>query len=73
MAAYRNAEVDRLTRQAAATYDRTARAALYARVQRILIDDLALYTLAWIPQGVVSQRSAAPIDPVPIGSPLWQL
>ena len=73
MAAYRNEEVDRLTRQAAATYDRTARATLYARIQRILIDDLPFYTLAWIPQGVVSQRAVPPIDPVPIGSPLWQL
>lgn len=73
MAGYANAQVDRLAREAAATYDRASRAALYARIQRILIDDLPLYTLAWIPQAVVSQRTVVPLDPVPIGSPLWQL
>jgi peptide/nickel transport system substrate-binding protein len=73
MAGYRNVEVDGLTRAAAATYGRATRAALYARIQRILIDDLPFYTLAWIPQSIVTQRTIAPIDPVPIGSPLWQL
>ena len=73
MAGYANADVDRLAREGAETYDRGTRATLYARIQRILIEDLPLYTLAWIPQAVVSQRSVVQIDPVPIGSPLWQL
>jgi peptide/nickel transport system substrate-binding protein len=73
MAGYANADVDRLAREAAVTYDRTTRAGLYAHIQRILIVDLPLYTLAWIPQAVVTQRSVEQIDPVPIGSPLWQL
>jgi peptide/nickel transport system substrate-binding protein len=73
MAGYGSAQVDRLAREAAATYDRATRAALYARIQQILIEDLPLYTLAWIPQAVVSQHAVVPLDPVPIGSPLWQL
>ena len=73
MAAYRSAQADRLVQAASATYDRRRRAELYAAVQRRLIADLPLYTLAWLPSVVVARRDVAGVRAVPIGSPLWEI
>ena len=73
MAAYSNPMVDRMVSDAAATYDRRARAKLYGRIQQALIADLPFYTLAWTPQVVVAGNDVRGIVPLPIGSSLWMV
>lgn len=73
MAAYSNPSVDRMIGDAASTYDRRARAALYDRIQQTLIEDLPFYTLAWTPDVVVTGTDVRGISPLPIGSSLWMV
>lgn len=70
MAAYSDPIVDRMVSAAAATYDRRSRAALYSRIQQALIADLPFYTVAWMPQIIVSNANVRGVAPVPIGSAL---
>jgi peptide/nickel transport system substrate-binding protein len=77
MAAYSNPLIDRMAAAGVATYDRRTRAGLYSRIQQTLIADLPFYTLAWMPQIIVSGRDLRGITPLPIGSALatasaWQ-
>jgi len=73
LGAYSNPRVDALVRSAVREFDRSARARAYATEQRVLIRDLPFYTLFWKVDAIVARASMRGLDPIPVGSPLWNV
>lgn len=68
-----DANVDRLSREAIATYDAPSRAARYVQIQRLLRVQLPFYTMNWSPEIVAYDRAIAGIEPSPVGSDFWNV
>lgn len=73
VAGYRNDYVTRWTQGAATVYDRRARAALYALIQRRLIRDLPFYTINWAAQIDAYTIRLHGVRPAPFGSDFWNV
>jgi peptide/nickel transport system substrate-binding protein len=70
---YRNAEVSRLEKAAVATFDERRRHAIYDRIQRILIRDVPIYTLLWIPIVAAFNPDLQGPSPTPTLNSFWNI
>jgi len=70
---FRNDEVARLEQAGLATYDVAKRRAIYARISRILIDEVPEYVLDFLPAIDASNDDLHGVEPAPIGSDLWNV
>ncbi len=70
---YANAEIGRLIKAGLATYDPAKRHAAYDGIQKILIDEVPEYVLDWLPETDAFNTDVKGVQPVPVGSDLWNI
>jgi ABC-type transport system substrate-binding protein len=70
---YADPEIGRLVKAGLATYDAGARHDAYDRIQHILIREVPEYVLDWLPEVVAFNSDLHGIEPVPVGSDLWNI
>lgn len=70
---YANPEVGRLQAQAVRTFDERRRHALYNRIQAIIVRDVPIYTLLWVPIIAAFNDDLHGVSVSPAGPAFWNV
>ncbi len=70
---FANAEIGKFLKEGIGTYDPALRHRAYDGIQHILIREVPEYVLDWLPEVVAYNSDIRGIEPVPVGSDLWNI